>query len=263
MKYSSTPSQTRPISAVLGRFFFIGALLSIQSPLLAQNDTTFRWAGSLSDSVGVDTPLNALGEPDPNAAHFQGTTPLATYRDFGIQAGLFEYTSADTSTLATFLGVSVVELQEADFIAFEFNGLVGGPSFESSSWTFSDGCNFTAPVVQVFPDEGFTLLGGGGWVYAKGYLNIADYQTLFGATGINSTYSVAVMMFNIPSLEMQCPEFEVTISSPGGGVSPGSPDIDAMAVLPGDGIPFCTSGPCPCSNQGAPGRGCDNSLPGV
>ena len=233
------------------------ALFALQAPVRAQHTTTYRWAGELESSTGVITPLNAKGEPDPNVATFESAffAPEATYRDFGIQSGVFSYTTTTTCALAVFLGVSEDDVKKADFIAFEFNGLVGGPSFESSTWDFDDGCN-RALVSHVFPD-----VGDAGSVIAVGNLSIAAYESLFGTAPQDASLTVAALLFDLPFLEVQCPDFRVTVRAPGLGT--GSPDIDAMAVLPGDGFPFCAGSPCStCSNNGAPGRGCDNSLLG-
>jgi hypothetical protein len=177
---------------------------------------TIDWADSVVSSIFVSLPANALGAPDNQFAGWGNNPGIATY----------DYTGSaltyDSSGLATLLGITPGALGTANFIAFEVNGSAG-LGFEGSVWSFDDGSSvFTYTWV-----EGSSA---GGPVVAAGSLSFAAYAAFFGLTPLTITGDIAFLLFNAP-VDVNAPDFEVTLASSQNGRDGGTPDPDAMGAF--------------------------------
>ncbi len=207
----------RQHTTLLFHFVVIVSLLSVSASASAQQ-VQLNWAGTASPNAAA-----AAGRPDD--VFVTGAAGTSTFGAFGVGSG---NTSAySLSSLETLLSITPGGLAHGDFIAFEQNG-TPSITFESGTWTFSDGFN-SLSVTHTFGNTPGQDTPG---VLALGNITLANYTTFFGLPASSGAGDIAYIVFNIAGVSAVNPQastFGVTLVSPGGNV--GTPDMDAMGTM--------------------------------
>lgn len=196
--------------------------VSVSPEKLCAEFTSVRWAGSVNVLAGQA----ATGAPDGIGA------PIGQLVTSNFQ------TTSTYSGLAALLGVSEVQLLQADVIAFDVQGLTpgqgAGPNngFESAQFIVGD----SLVSATINHDESLTSLRPG--VLATGTLTSAQLNGFFGS---NTTFSNSWILLDVPSIgiDKDSPFFfsQVTGGSSLGFGGEGSPDLDAIGLLNVTAVP--------------------------
>lgn len=204
--------------------------LSFAFPIAASAATlNLNWASTFSDVVGVANPGNMLGAPDaiaePVYNGVDGDEETVTFSGFG--SG--DVTSTSSTALANALGISQALVDQSDFIAFDFQGVLA--PFEQSRWTFSDGTD------SLFVDHNFPFSTAVTGISAFGNLSAATYQSLFGVSPSNDL--TAYILFDIAAnsqVDVGLASFSARIDA--GLIGGESPEIDALASITAVPVPI-------------------------
>lgn len=193
------------------------------------------WPRTLVQSQGGggpgQKPEDVLGRPNGVTYTLQRGLS-ATFGDF--YGALF----GDLAELLTSPGhlgdnVTASHVARTDVLAFERNdnGPAPGQGWESCDFTFSGG----AQTVSVGWDERAGAARDS-HVVANGSIHAAEYLSYFKIPSsaprppLASTAVISFLMFSLPELTTNQPKFTVRVS--GSSIPEGTPDIDAIGVLP-------------------------------
>jgi hypothetical protein len=160
-----------------------------------------------------------LGAPDNDIVVFSDSTE-ATYGAFGTTI------SYDRNSLASLIDVSLGTLADADFIAFDANGVdAGAGQFETSVWTFDDGTTTLVHNHDFFDGSNGPVLANNELVDVG-----SSYNSLFGTSFANGQ-DFGVILFDLSDsgIDTANPNFEVTLRG-GGTPGTGAPDVTLLAI---------------------------------
>jgi hypothetical protein len=128
------------------------------------------------------------------------------------------------------------DLARVDVIAFERNGSTPetGGGWEGCDWTFTDG----ATTISVSWD-GQAGAPRDPHVVANGSILGSQYKQYFDVTRgdpIPDGEVISFLIFSLPELRTEDPDFAVEVKPHAPGGSPNMPDIDAIGLIPRSGV---------------------------
>lgn len=192
----------------------LNAVLCSVAP--AQN-VQINWA-TLAEADNPPLNLdNILFAPDGVFAAFDTAYPTGFPQPVIVpsDATLSAFTHSTTfqaDDLAALLNVTPSVLEQTDVIAFDINGTF--PSFESSTWTFSQGGNS-----EVFETD---------LMSSKGATTVSIYASFFDFAP-QSNNVVAYTLFHLQTVDAHASDFSALIEALGPENS--TPDVDAVGIL--------------------------------
>jgi hypothetical protein len=164
-----------------------------------------------------------VGPPDGRMGGLRDRTSKAIF------SGCSNDRRYDPDALASLLGVNPGILSQADVIAFEYNGS-RNTNFESSRWMFRGGGSYVKSEHQFDNPTVVSNPTDSNQVIAHGRVDPGKYRSFFDTSTLGSG-TVAFLLFDLPDSIVKAPDFKVELY-PGKNIQNGTPDIDAVGVLP-------------------------------